>query len=87
MEIDTRLDAMKTERRKLDDRLSFLLDNNNLEMAPSFRDEYGKQLSALIEEERSISLTGVWSQIAQWWKELAQDRPNHNIHRVIRQWC
>ncbi len=53
-EIDTKLDAMATERRRLDNRLSFLLDSNNLEMAQSFRDEYSKQFSALIDEEREF---------------------------------
>ena len=53
-EIDKRLADLVLEKGKLDDRLSFLLESNNMELARSFRDEYEKQFSALKNEEREL---------------------------------
>ena len=53
-EIDTRLDTVATERQSLDKRLSFLLADDDLEMAKSFRAEYKRQFSALNDEEREL---------------------------------
>ena len=64
---------MATERRRLDNRLSFLLDNNNLEMAQSFRDEYGKQFSALIDKERE--LVNMKTQLQQLQRHLTEAQP------------
>ena len=72
-DINTRLDAMTTERRKLDDRLSFLLDSDNLEMAHSFRDEYNKQFSALIDEEKK--LVNMKRQLQQLQRQLLAAQP------------
>ena len=64
---------MTTERRKLDDRLSFLLDSDNLEMAQSFRDEYNKQFSALIDEEKK--LVNMKRQLQQLQRQLLAAQP------------
>ena len=53
-EIDSRLDRVTIERQGLDKRLSFLLADDDLEMAQSFRTEYKRQFSALNEEEREL---------------------------------
>ena len=53
-EIDARLDRVMIERQGLDKRLSFLLADDDVEMAQSFRTEYKRQFSALNEEEREL---------------------------------
>ena len=42
------------ERQSLDKRLSFLLADDDLEMAQSFRAEYRRQFSALNDEEQEL---------------------------------
>ena len=42
-EIDTRISEIAAERQSLDKRLSFLLDDDDLEMARSFRDGASKR--------------------------------------------
>ena len=42
-EIDTRLGELESERQRLDKRLSFLLDDDDVAMAQSFRGEYKRQ--------------------------------------------
>ena len=53
-EIDTRLDKVMAERHSLDKRLSFLLADDDLEMAQLFRTEYRRQFSALNDEEQEL---------------------------------
>lgn len=43
-----------TERQSLDKRLSFLLADDDVEMAQSFRAEYKRQFSALNDEEQAL---------------------------------
>ncbi len=56
-EIDTNLAEVVAKRESIDKRLSFLLEGNNLEMAQSFRDEYGKQFMILRDKERELGST------------------------------
>ena len=56
-EIDTSLAEVATKRESIDKRLSFLLEGDNLEMAQSFRDEYGKQFMILRDKERELGST------------------------------
>ena len=53
-EIDTRLDAVTDERQSLDKRLSFLLNDDDMAMAQSFRSQYKKQCAALNDEEQEL---------------------------------
>ena len=54
-EIDTRLDELADERQRLDRRLNFLLEDDDLEMARSFRGEYKERVSAMKGEERELA--------------------------------
>ena len=69
-EIDARLYIVVDERQKLDKRLSFLLDDDDLEMAQSFRDEYKRQFSALKDEEMELEDRRRQLQLLQ--KQLAE---------------
>ena len=53
-EVDARLDEIITERQHLDQRLSFLLNDDDMAMAQSFRGQYKKQFAALNDEERKL---------------------------------
>ena len=53
-EVDARISAIATDRQNLDKRLSFLLNDDDLAMAQSFRNEYKRQFSALNDEEREL---------------------------------
>ena len=53
-EIDTRLDKVMAERQSLDKRLSFLLNDDDMAMAQSFRSQYKKQCAALNDEEQEL---------------------------------
>ena len=53
-EIDVQLDKLAGDRDSLDKRLSFLLDDDDLAMARSFKDEYKRRFSALNDEEREL---------------------------------
>ncbi len=53
-EIDVQLDKVDIERKSLDKRLNFLLDDDDLEMAQSFRGEYKRRFSALNGEEQEL---------------------------------
>ena len=52
--IDTRISEIAAERQALDKRLNFLLEDNDLAMARSFRDQYKRQFSALNDEEQEL---------------------------------
>ena len=71
-EVDTRLATMATERQNLDNRLSFLLRDGDLEMANSFRDEYKKQFASLKKEERELENRKRQLQLLQ--KQLVEAR-------------
>ena len=53
-EADTRIGELEGERQRIDRRLSFLLEDDDLEMARSFREEYKERVSALKGEEREL---------------------------------
>lgn len=53
-EIDVQLDKVDTERKSFDKRLNFLLDDDDLAMAQSFRGEYKRRFSALNDEEQEL---------------------------------
>lgn len=53
-EIDVQIAAIATNRQNLDNRLTFLLQDGDMEMANSFREEYKRQFSALQKEEREL---------------------------------
>ncbi len=53
-EIDTKLGELEDERQRLDRRLNFLLEDDDLEMARSFREEYKERVSAMKGEEREL---------------------------------
>ena len=53
-EIDTRLGELEDGRQHLDRRLNFLLEDDDLEMARSFREEYKERVSAMKGEEREL---------------------------------
>ena len=53
-EIDAKMAAVATSKQNLDNRLTFLLQDNDMEMASSFRDDYKRQFSALNDEEREL---------------------------------
>ena len=54
-DIDTQLGELGDERQQLDRRLNFLLEDNDLEMARSFRDEYKARVSAMKGVERELA--------------------------------
>ena len=54
-EIDTRLGELADERQHLDQRLNFLLEDDDLEMAGSFREEYKERVSAMKDEEQQLA--------------------------------
>ena len=64
---------MATKRQNLDNRLNFLLQDGDLEMANSFRDEYNKQFSALIDEEKK--LVNMKRQLQQLQRQLLAAQP------------
>ena len=53
-EIDAKMDTVATSRQNLDNRLTFLLQDSDMEMASSFRNEYKRQFSALNDKEREL---------------------------------
>ena len=53
-EVDARLAEIITERQHLDKRLSFLLNDDDMAMAQSFRSQYKKQFAALNDEEQEL---------------------------------
>ena len=69
-DIDTRLGELEDERRQLDQRLNFLLDDDDLEMARSFRKEYKERVSAMKNEERELGSRKKQLQFLQ--KQLAE---------------
>ena len=54
-DIDTQLGELGDERQQLDRRLNFLLEDNDLEMARSFREEYKARVSAMKGVERELA--------------------------------
>ena len=72
-DIDARLDEVMTERQNLDKRLTFLLQDGDLEMASSFRGEYKRQFSALNDEERELGRRRRHLQLMQNQLKEAQD--------------
>ena len=68
--IDTRLGELEDERRQLDQRLNFLLDDDDLEMARSFRKEYKERVSGMKGEERELVIRKKQLQLLQ--KQLAE---------------
>ena len=53
-EVDARLAEIITEQQHLDKRLSFLLNDDDMAMAQSFRSQYKKQFAALNDEEQEL---------------------------------
>ena len=53
-EIDTRISELEGERRHLDKRLSFLLDDDDVAIAQSFRSDYKRRFSALNDDEQEL---------------------------------
>lgn len=53
-EIDSSLEEIEDKRTKLDNRLSFLLEDDDLEMARSFKDEYKNQFALLQQEKQEL---------------------------------
>lgn len=53
-EVDLLLEEIKAKRAKLDSRLSFLLEDDDLEMARSFKNEYKNQFVALKSEKEEL---------------------------------
>ena len=72
-EVDARMSEIATERQKLDKRLSFLLDDDDLEMAKSFRGEYKRQFSALNDEEQELERKKSQLQLLQRQLKEKQD--------------
>ena len=82
-DIDTRLDEVMTERQNLDKRLTFLLQDGDLEMASSFRAEYKRQFSALNDEERELDRKKRHLQLMRnQLKETQDTRKNEWLERV-----
>ena len=73
-EIDTSLAEVATKRESIDKRLSFLLEGENLQMAQSFRDEYGKQFMILRDKERELGSTKRHLQLMH--KHLLEAQPS-----------
>ena len=69
-DIDTRLSALSDERQRLDRRLNFLLEDDDLEMARSFRDEYKERVLAMKNEEHELTNRRQQLQLLQ--KQLAE---------------
>ena len=74
VEVDTSLAKVASQRESIDKRLSFLLEGDNLEMAQSFRDEYGKQFVSLRDKERELDSTKRELQLLH--KHLLEARPS-----------
>ena len=72
-EVDARLAEIITERQQLDKRLSFLLNDDDLTMAQSFRGEYKKQFAALHDEEQELERKKSQLQLLQKQLSEAQD--------------
>ena len=53
-EIDTKLGEIEADKRQLDKRLNFLLEDDDLEMARSFKDEYRSRFLALKSDEQVL---------------------------------
>ena len=53
-EIDTKLGEIEADKRQLDKRLNFLLEDDDLEMARSFKDEYRSRFLALKNDEQVL---------------------------------
>ena len=77
-EIDVQLDKVDTERKSLDKRLNFLLDDDDLEMAQSFRGEYKRRFSALNGEEQELERKKSQLQLLQKQLKEAQDTCKHS---------
>ena len=71
-EVDARLAEIITERQQLDRRLSFLLNDDDLAMAQSFRAEYKKQFTALNDEKQELERKK--SQLKFLRKQLSEAR-------------
>lgn len=72
-EIDVRLNELNSEKKRLDARLSFLLEGDKMEIAQSFRDEYEGQFLDLKDEERELSDRKRRLQLLQRQLDEAQD--------------
>ena len=68
-EIDTRMATLATDQQNLDNRLTFLLQDGDMAMANSFRDEYKRQFTALKDKERELESSKRQLQLLQ--KQLA----------------
>ena len=53
-EIDTKLGEIEADKRQLDKRLNFLLEDDDLEMSRSFKDEYRSRFLALKNDEQVL---------------------------------
>ena len=73
-EVNARLAEIITERQHLDKRLSFLLNDDDLAMAQSFRGEYKRQFSALNNEEQELERKKSELQLMQ--KQLKETQAN-----------
>ena len=76
-DIETRLGELEDERRKLDQRLNFLLEDDDLEMARSFREEYKERVSNMKKEEQELCSRRKQLQALQNQIALAQE-PSKN---------
>ena len=74
VEIDTSLAKVASQRESIDKRLTFLLEGDNLEMAQTFRDEYGKQFVSLRDKERELGSTKRELQLLH--KQLLEAQPS-----------
>ena len=73
-EIDVRIAAFATDRQNLDNRLTFLLQDGDMEMANFFREEYKRQFSALQKEERELESRRRQLQLLQKQIKEARDK-------------
>ena len=83
--IDTRLGELENERQQIDKRLSFLLEDDDLEMARSFREEYKERVSAMKNEERELDSRKKQLRLLQ--KQLAEEktRSKHSWLECVNQ--
>ena len=80
-----KLGEIEVEKRQLDKRLNFLLEDDDPEMAQSFRDEYRRQFLALKNDERVLIGRKMQLQLLQ--KQLAekQDTGKKQVARAHQQ--
>ena len=77
-EIDTRLGELEGERQRLDKRLSFLLDDDDVAIVQSFRSDYKRRFSALNDEEQELeSKKSQLKLLLKHFKE-AQEKVKHS---------